>query len=99
MGLTNRAVLRIFILQGVTIGLIGTTLGALGGLALTTVLDRYGLIKLPGDVYFIETLPVALELKDFILIVTISVAIAFVATIYPARQASKLLPVEAIRHE
>jgi len=99
MGLTNRAVLRIFIMQGVTIGVIGTALGALGGLALTTVLDRYGLIKLPGDVYFIETLPVALELKDFIMIVSISVAIAFVATIYPARQASKLLPVEAIRHE
>ncbi len=99
MGLTNRAVLRIFIMQGVTIGVVGTALGALGGLALTTVLDRYGLIKLPGDVYFIETLPVALELKDFIMIVTISVAIAFVATIYPARQASRLLPVEAIRHE
>ncbi|MGD8277801.1 MAG: FtsX-like permease family protein [Gemmatimonadota bacterium] len=99
MGLTNRAVLRIFILQGVTIGLIGTALGALGGLGLTTVLDRYGLIKLPGDVYFIETLPVALEPTDFIMIVTISVVIAFVATIYPARQASKLLPVEAIRHE
>jgi lipoprotein-releasing system permease protein len=99
MGLTRRAVLRIFMLQGVTIGLIGTAMGALGGLGLVYVLDRYQLIELPGDVYFVETLPVALDPLDFALIVTLSVLIAFIATIYPARQASRLLPVEAIRHE
>jgi lipoprotein-releasing system permease protein len=99
MGLTRNAVLRIFILQGITIGVIGTALGALGGMGIVYVLDRYGLIKLPGDVYFVETLPVALEPMDFVLIVVASVLIAFVATIYPARQASRLLPVEAIRHE
>jgi len=99
MGLTGRAVLRIFMLQGLTIGLIGTALGALGGLALVTVLDRYELINLPGDVYFIETLPVSLELGDLLLIIVFSVAVAFLATIYPARQAARLLPVEAIRHE
>lgn len=99
MGLTHRAVLRIFILQGITIGVIGTALGALGGLGIVYVLDRYGLIKLPGDVYFVETLPVALEPLDFALIVVVSVLIAFIATIYPARQAARLLPVEAIRHE
>ena len=99
MGLTSRSVLRIFMMQGVTIGLVGTALGALGGLGLVHLLDRYQLISLPGDVYFIETLPVALELRDFVLIVLLSVAVAFLATIYPARQASRLLPVEAIRHE
>jgi lipoprotein-releasing system permease protein len=99
MGLTHRAVLRVFVLQGLTIGLIGTALGVIGGLILVGVLDRYGLIKLPGDVYFIETLPVALDPVDVALIVIASVAIAFVATIYPARQASRLVPVEAIRHE
>jgi lipoprotein-releasing system permease protein len=99
MGLTRRAVLRIFMLQGVAIGLIGTAIGALGGLGLVYVLDRYQLIELPGDVYFVETLPVALDPLDFALIVAVSVLIAFIATIYPARQASRLLPVEAIRHE
>jgi lipoprotein-releasing system permease protein len=63
------------------------------------VLDRYELIELPGDVYFVESLPVALDPVDLALIVTLSVLVAFVATIYPARQASRLLPVEAIRHE
>jgi lipoprotein-releasing system permease protein len=99
MGLTNRGVLRVFILQGVTIGLIGTALGALGGIGLVFALDRGGLIKLPADVYFVDTLPVKLDGLDFLLIVLVSVVIAFVATIYPARQASKLLPVEAIRHD
>jgi len=99
MGLTRRAVLRIFMLQGIAIGLIGTALGVLGGLGLVTVIDRYELIKLPGDVYFIETLPVALDPLDFALIVLASIAVAFVATIYPARQAARLLPVEAIRHD
>jgi lipoprotein-releasing system permease protein len=99
MGLTDRAVLRIFIMQGVTVGLIGTVLGAIGGLVLVWIIDHYRIITLPGDVYFIDTLPVALDPLDFFTIVALSVLIAFAATIYPARQASRLLPVEAIRHE
>jgi lipoprotein-releasing system permease protein len=99
MGLTRRAVLRVFMLMGLTIGLIGTTLGVVGGLSLVFVLDHFELIKLPGDVYFIDTLPLALEPRDFVVIVLASTVIAFVATIYPAMQAAKLLPVEAIRHD
>ena len=56
-------------------------------------------ISLPGDVYFIDTLPVVLDPWDILIIVGGSVLIAFAATIFPARQASRLLPVEAIRHE
>ncbi len=99
MGLTGGSVLRVFILQGVTIGVIGTSLGVAGGLALTWLIDRYDLISLPGDVYFIDQLPVALDPLDLVLIILTSLLIAFTATIYPARQASQLLPVEAIRHE
>jgi lipoprotein-releasing system permease protein len=99
MGLTSGSVLRIFVLQGLAVGIIGTALGTGGGLALVQLLARYKFVSLPGDVYFIDTLPVALDPFDVLMIVVASVVIAFVATIYPARQASKLMPVEAIRHE
>jgi lipoprotein-releasing system permease protein len=83
----------------VTIGIIGTTLGVAGGLFLTWLIETYELIQLPGDVYFIDRLPVALNPLDLGLIVVTSLVIAFTATIYPARLASQLLPVDAIRHD
>ncbi len=99
MGMTDRRVLRIFMQQGLAIGIVGTGLGTGLGLFLVWLLDTYKFISLPGDVYFLDTLPVALDWMDLGLIVGVSVLVAFVATIYPARQASRLLPVEAIRHE
>ena len=99
MGLTASQVLRVFMMQGLIIGVVGSTLGAAGGLLLTWLLDRYKFISLPGDVYFIDRLPVAFNAGDIGLILLLSVLISFLATIYPARQAARLLPVEAIRHE
>jgi lipoprotein-releasing system permease protein len=99
MGTTDRTVLGIFMLQGLTIGLVGTTLGTGLGLFLIWLLDTYQFIELPGDVYFLDTLPVALDPVDMGLIIVLSILVAFAATIYPSWRASRLLPVEAIRHE
>jgi lipoprotein-releasing system permease protein len=99
MGLTDRRILHVFVLQGLWIGLIGATAGTLLGSGLSWFLDRYPVFELPPDVYFVDRLPVALHPLDVLLIYLTTVAIAFVATIYPALQASRLQPVEAIRHE
>ena len=99
MGLRSKQVQRIFMLQGVVIGTLGTLLGAGAGLLLTWLLDRYEFIRIPGDVYFIDRLPVAFDWMDIGVIVGLSMLISFVATIYPARQAARLYPLDAIRHD
>jgi lipoprotein-releasing system permease protein len=99
MGMTSGGILRVFVLQGAWIGLIGTALGTTFGVVLCWVLDTYEIIKIPPDVYFVDRLPVSLEASDLVLIVAASVVIAFAATIYPSLQAARLQPVEAIRHD
>lgn len=99
MGMTRRGILRVFILQGAWIGIVGTVVGTVLGVILCWVLGTYQIIKIPADVYFIDHLPVSLRIMDLAKIVTASVAVAFAATIYPAIQASRLEPVDAIRHE
>jgi lipoprotein-releasing system permease protein len=85
--------------QGLVIGLVGTGLGLLLGLLASLALDRYKLIALDPQIYLIDHLPVALQPLDVVAIVLASVAIAGMATLYPAVQAARLYPIEAIRHE
>ena len=99
MGMTDRMILRIFMLQGLSIGIIGTALGTVLGLVLSWVLDTFEIITIPAEVYFVETLPVSTHATDVAMIVSVSLLIAFLATIYPALKASQLQPVQAIRHE
>jgi lipoprotein-releasing system permease protein len=99
MGMTRRGILRVFVLQGFWIGVTGTVAGTGLGLFLCWLLDRYQIIKIPPDVYFVDHLPVSLQALDVVAIVLASIAVAFAATLYPALQASRLEPVDAIRHE
>jgi lipoprotein-releasing system permease protein len=99
MGTSARSVTAIFMLQGLIIGLVGTSIGAAAGYALCRVLDRYKLIRVPVDVYQVSHLPFTILPFDFTLVVIAAVAICFVATIYPSRQAARLDPAQALRYE
>jgi lipoprotein-releasing system permease protein len=96
MGAPGRGVMSIFMLEGTVIGVLGTIGGLVTGFVACLILDRIQ-IELPGDVYFIETLPVIVQWQDLLAVGASAVFICFLATIYPSWEASKLLPVEAIR--
>jgi lipoprotein-releasing system permease protein len=99
MGLPARVIRQIFVLQGAVIGVVGTVLGASLGLAVARVVHGSGLIRLDPSVYFVDRLPVRVNPADVLLVVGASLVVAVLATLYPARQAATLDPVEAIRHE
>ncbi len=99
MGVTPRGIMRIFLLQGTLVGLSGTAIGLLVGWSVAYVLGRYKLLRLPGEIYFIDTLPVKIEWTDFALVGLAAVALCFIASLYPAWRAARLAPVESIRYE
>jgi lipoprotein-releasing system permease protein len=99
MGMPARSIRRIFFAQGLVIGVVGTVFGLLLGFAAALALDKYQFIKLDPQVYFIDHLPVTTQPADVMWIVLASIAIAVIATVYPSVQASRLYPIDAIRHE
>jgi len=99
MGATRRSIMKIFMIEGAVIGLVGTLLGLLGGYALCTLLATYKFIELPSDVYYISTLPVQMNPFDVAVIALAAIVITLAASVYPAWQASRLDPAEAIRYE
>ncbi|MEW5913854.1 MAG: lipoprotein-releasing ABC transporter permease subunit [Thermodesulfobacteriota bacterium] len=99
MGATRASLRRIFVLQGMVTGLVGTVLGVISGLVLCWLLTRYHFIELPKDVYTVDTLPVQVEPLMVLLVAASAVAISLLATIYPSRVAGSLDPVQALRYE
>jgi lipoprotein-releasing system permease protein len=107
LGLTPRGVMQVFVVQGTLIGVIGTVLGVIGGIVLTLNLEH--ILKaveavlrvqlLPEDVYYITGLPTDLQGSDVAIIATVALAMAFLATIYPAWRAARTAPAEALRYE
>ncbi len=98
MGATDGSIRKIFVYKGLLIGALGTFLGVVIGFVMCALLEKYKFIELPGDVYYLTTLPVKLDLVDVAVIAASALVICFLATLYPARQASKLDPVEALRY-
>lgn len=99
MGTSSRRVMGIFMMQGLVIGVVGTTVGAICGLALCWVLDTYELIQIPMDVYQVSHVPFIVLPLDLFVVVASTILICFLATIYPSRQASALDPIQALRVE
>jgi len=99
MGTSPRRIMTIFMMQGLIIGMAGTFIGASVGYTLCLVLDRYRLVRIPADIYQVAYVPFVVLPRDIAIVIISAIAISFVATIYPSRQASKLDPVQALRFE
>ena len=98
MGARSRSVRVIFVLQGAIIGVVGTAAGAACGVALSWLADRHRWIRLP-DVYDVAWVPFRVDPGNLAAVVLGALAVCLLATLYPSRQASRLDPAEALRHE
>ncbi len=99
LGATNQSARRIFNWVGLTIGILGTVLGAGIGFALCAALAKYQFIQLPAEIYYIDKLPVKLEWKDALSVALAAVGISWAACQYPAWMAARMQPHESLRYE
>jgi lipoprotein-releasing system permease protein len=97
MGATRRDVRNIFVFKGLIVGTAGTLAGLLAGAAGCAALARYHFIHIPREIYGMSTLPIAMQPASFVWVALASIALCFIATFYPARQASREMPVEIFR--
>jgi lipoprotein-releasing system permease protein len=99
MGATSKSIRKIFMLQGLVTGFLGTASGCVVGYLLCWIQQNFKVISLPADIYIINAVPVNMRVFDFICIAAGSLGICFLASLYPANKAASLQPVEAIRYE
>ena len=99
MGAKKRQIRRIFIYQGLLIGVIGTVLGLIAGYALSWMGGHYHLVSLSAEVYSIDYVPFAPRAMDGLLVAIVAIGISFIATLYPSWSAASVLPAEALRYE
>jgi lipoprotein-releasing system permease protein len=99
MGASARSVTAIFMVQGLIIGLVGTSVGAALGYGLSFIFNHFRLIQVPIDVYQVSYLPFTVLASDFFIVVGTAIVICFLATIHPSRQAARLDPAQALRYE
>jgi lipoprotein-releasing system permease protein len=99
VGATGRSIMGIFMVEGVVIGVIGTALGTAAGTLICKLQQTYQIVRLRGDVYLLDALPILLKGTDLALITSSALALSFLATLYPSWQAARLDPVVAIRYE
>jgi lipoprotein-releasing system permease protein len=99
LGTKKAQIRRVFIAQGVLIGVIGTAIGLVLGYAISWAGGRYHFISLSPEVYSIDYVPFAPRLIDGLIVALVSIGISFVATIYPSWSAARILPAEALRYE
>ena len=98
MGATARSIMKVFIIQGSVVGILGTALGCAIGFTICWIQVTFKLIMLPSDIYLIDALPIRIDMFDFISVAVGSMLICILAAVYPAWKAAQLVPVDAI-HE
>jgi lipoprotein-releasing system permease protein len=97
MGSSRKQIQRIFLLQGTFLGVVGTINGSLVGLVACWLQQEFHLVSIPGEIYFINSLPVDIRPHEFLLVACASILISFLATLYPSYRAANLFPSDILR--